>query len=114
MVFKHYINELDNIKYKSKLALCFSFSPHQSQAIINLGTVSECLTVPEHIQRPEYAGGLTQPSINFKEPEIKTTDDIRRMRDSCRLAASILKKCRSVVQVTYKCKIYNQIYFYFP
>lgn len=80
------------------------YSPSPTQNIDTLGNVSSCLIVPDHIKRPDYAAGSlsknSQPKPSIpKEPEIKSTDDILKMRDSCQLAASILKKCRSVVQV---------------
>lgn len=52
--------------------------------------------VPEHIDKPMYyypSGRVEPPSV----PEIKCLDTILRMRESCRLAAEILRRCGELV-----------------
>lgn len=39
------------------------------------------------------------PSSTLGEPEIKSESQIIKMRDSCRLAANILKSCENIVKV---------------
>lgn len=53
--------------------------------------------VPDHIDKPLYyfPGGRAEPP---QQPEIKDADTIKRMRDSCRLAAEILRKCGELVE----------------
>ena len=53
--------------------------------------------VPDHIDKPLYyfPSGRVEPP---KLPEIKTQDTIKRMRDTCRLAAEILAKCGAMVE----------------
>lgn len=96
-----YISNKKDIYVENNM-LCWP-SPNQTGTIYKLGNVSACLPVPDHIQRPEYAGGLPNNVArpHGEEPDIKPSDDILRMRESCQLTSSILKKCRSVVQVIY-------------
>lgn len=54
------------------------------------------------------------PSSTLGEPELKSEDQIIKMRDSCRLAAKILKSCENIVKVIGRSKVMNyKIDFYF-
>jgi hypothetical protein len=53
------------------------------------GFVSEGHPVPEHINRPSYFDTLV-PSPGPDEPEIKTPAQIKKIKESCRLAQFIL------------------------
>lgn len=52
--------------------------------------------IPDHIDKPlyYYPSGRVEPP---KVPEIKSADTIQRMRESCRLAAEILRRCGELV-----------------
>lgn len=74
------------------------------ELVRELGEVSkERWTVPDHIVKPPYYETLNRPSkTDGNNIEIKSDEDITRMRRSCKLAANILKKCADVVQVKKK------------
>lgn len=55
--------------------------------------------VPENIPKPHYYYKLNKPSGFKLEPEIKSSEEIIGMRESCKLAANILHKCQNIVQV---------------
>ncbi|XP_058122010.1 methionine aminopeptidase 1D, mitochondrial [Anopheles ziemanni] len=63
--------------------------------ITELGNVSPERRVPEHIPKPPYYFVRNSPSDGEGKPEIKSNQQIAGMRDSCRLAATILDRaCR--------------------
>lgn len=54
--------------------------------------------MPDYIQKPSYyTTGI--PADGPKSPEIKSKDQIDKMRASCRLAANILKKVEDIIEV---------------
>lgn len=56
--------------------------------------------VPDHIDKPFYyetQGSSKNDTLGAIE--IKTADQIERMRESCRLAANILKTCGKKIEV---------------
>lgn len=64
-----------------------------------IGNVSPERLVPSDINVPEYFHDLTKPSNTLGVPEIKNSDQIAKMRQSCCLAANILESCKDVVKV---------------
>lgn len=65
------------------------------------GKVSkERWTVPDHIVKPPYYETLNKPSLTSGKIEIKSDEQIAGMRESCRLAANILKKCGELIKVS--------------
>lgn len=64
------------------------------------GKVSSERPVPDHIVKPPYYHVPNQPSNTLGPIEIKSDEQIQRMRDSCKLAANILESCRALVKVT--------------
>lgn len=70
--------------------------------ILETGIVSnENFTVPDHILKPKYYDVRNQPSRTDGRIEIKNEDQIMKMRESCRLAANILKQCGKILKVNY-------------
>lgn len=68
-------------------------------AIVKPGKVSPRKLVPDHIPKPSYY--LTgEPTESIDHPEIKNVQQVQRMRDSCRLAANILKKVGHNIKVS--------------
>ncbi|XP_055597952.1 methionine aminopeptidase 1D, mitochondrial [Uranotaenia lowii] len=67
--------------------------------LVEPGSVSPECSVPEHITKPDYYYVRNSASDCTGKPEIKTTEQIHRMRESCKLAANILKKTCSMVEV---------------
>jgi hypothetical protein len=57
-------------------------------------------TVPEHIAKPPYYETCEKPNAD-DFIEIKNETQIRGMRDACKLAANILKKCGNMIQVRF-------------
>lgn len=55
--------------------------------------------VPDHIQKPSYYDTKNKPSRTYGTIEIKNEEQIARMRESCKLAANILDKCKGIVNV---------------
>lgn len=67
---------------------------------MEVGKVSPSRSVPDHIQKPSYhATGI--PPDGPKFPEIKSKEQIEKMRASCRLAANILKKVEDSIEVNF-------------
>ncbi|XP_055544678.1 methionine aminopeptidase 1D, mitochondrial [Wyeomyia smithii] len=60
--------------------------------LVEPGIISPERAVPDHIVKPDYYFGYKPPGSDDGQPEIKTVDQIHGMRESCRLAANILKK----------------------
>ncbi|KAK2143226.1 hypothetical protein LSH36_863g00029 [Paralvinella palmiformis] len=65
----------------------------QHHHIVSPGNVSPARLVPDTIQRPPY---ISRPLIRVlrfrkRQPEIKSAEQIKGMRDSCRLARDILE-----------------------
>ncbi|KAL1513981.1 hypothetical protein ABEB36_003312 [Hypothenemus hampei] len=59
-------------------------------SIVHPGKVSSRKTIPDHIQKPSYyQTGIPVEQIDYEE--IKNEKQISGMRDSCKLAANILK-----------------------
>lgn len=67
--------------------------------IVTPGKVSLKKVVPEHIPKPSYAVTGIPTDIIPDLPEIKHHEQIERMRESCTLAANILKTVESWLQV---------------
>lgn len=67
-------------------------------AIVTPGNVSPKLHVPDHIEKPTYYYD-GNPQVGPEIPEIKSDAQIAKMRDSCRLAANILKAVGDTVKV---------------
>lgn len=68
--------------------------------VTELGNVSkDRWTVPDHIVKPPYYETLNKPSLTTGTIEIKNEEQISFMRESCKLAANILKKCGDIVKV---------------
>ncbi|KAG4066691.1 hypothetical protein HA402_007327 [Bradysia odoriphaga] len=99
---------IKNLIYKNtafrntfKLFNTFSRNRFGTSNIVEPGNVFPELPVPDHIVKPDYYYEFTPPGRTDTDepPEIKTSQDIERMRDACKLAANILKSCRSKIQV---------------
>ncbi|XP_058455903.1 methionine aminopeptidase 1D, mitochondrial [Malaya genurostris] len=56
-------------------------------------------SVPEHIVKPDYYHVRNTPSSGDGWPEIKTATQICSMRESCKLAANILKNTCAITKV---------------
>ncbi|XP_052866943.1 methionine aminopeptidase 1D, mitochondrial [Anopheles cruzii] len=67
--------------------------------ITELGNVSAERPVPEHIPKPDYYYVRNSPASGEGRPEIKSKAQIDGMRESCRLAATILQRACSFAQV---------------
>lgn len=57
-------------------------------------------TVPDHIIKPPYYETMEPTKQTLGKIEIKTDEQIWRMRESCKLAANILKSCSAVAKVS--------------
>lgn len=67
-----------------------------------MGNISPELSIPDHIVTPSYYNdpeNKPQP-IDPHTVEIKTSEDIQQMRESCKLASTILKKCKNLIKVS--------------
>jgi hypothetical protein len=62
-------------------------------------TAAGSYKIPSHIEKPHYFYKLNQPADFIGKIEIKNDDEIRKMRKSCTIAASVLRKCRHIVEV---------------
>ncbi|XP_035904492.1 methionine aminopeptidase 1D, mitochondrial [Anopheles stephensi] len=67
--------------------------------ITELGNVSPERRVPEHIPKPPYYFVRNSPSDGEGPSEIKTSEQIEGMRESCKLAATILNNACSFAKV---------------
>lgn len=69
--------------------------------IVKPGNVSPELSVPDHIVKPDYYYEFIAPGNrdNASAPEIKSLQDIEQMRETCKLAANILKSCENIIKV---------------
>lgn len=63
--------------------------------------------MPDHIPKPAYYFDYIPPTDTFGNAMIQRQEIIARMRDTCRLAATILDKCPQVLQVS-EMKIGNE------
>lgn len=80
------------------------FRKHNRGATKNIitepGNVSkERWIVPDNIDKPPYYETLNRPSITNGKIEIKTNEQIKGMRESCKLAANILRRCGNILKV---------------
>ncbi|XP_044265998.1 methionine aminopeptidase 1D, mitochondrial [Tribolium madens] len=66
--------------------------------VVQPGKVSPQKKVPDHISKPSYYA-TGHPTEFIDHPEIKNLEQIQKMRNSCKLAANILKKVGSYVKV---------------
>lgn len=66
---------------------------------VQLGNVSMERDVPDHIPKPEYYYQHMAPGFTLGEPEIKNSEQIQNMRNSCKLAARILRSCSEIIKV---------------
>uniref|UniRef100_A0A1A9W0P3 Methionine aminopeptidase n=1 Tax=Glossina brevipalpis TaxID=37001 RepID=A0A1A9W0P3_9MUSC len=66
---------------------------------VELGNVSPERSVPLEIQKPDYYYRFMPPGDSSGEPEIKTNEQIKQMRLSCKLTANILKACEDIIKV---------------
>lgn len=74
--------------------------PDHPNVVRNLGKVlKNRYEVPAHIKKPHYYSKLNKPSSLMGEIEIKNEEQINGMRQSCKLAANILKMCDDIVKV---------------
>ena len=72
--------------------------------------MSEKLSVPTCILRPEYADtGIPKESLS--EPEIKNDNQIECIRQSCTLAKQILRHVRKIIKVIFLVTIFKFIKF---
>lgn len=62
------------------------------------GNVSKERKVPDHIEKPHYYSVRNSPSPTQGLIEVKSAEQIEKMRASCRLAAQILRDCCEVVK----------------
>lgn len=67
--------------------------------IVRPGKVSPQKQVPQSIPKPSYHVTGEPTELIFK-PEIKNGDKLARMRESCKLAAEILRKAGEFVEVS--------------
>lgn len=89
----------NSIFYKQSRFLYNKYNLGTCQPIFDVGKVSEDrFTVPDHIDKPPYYVTQQRPP-DEKEIEIKNAEQIQRMRESCKLAANILKKCGQEIKV---------------
>ncbi|KAG5894785.1 hypothetical protein JTB14_005221 [Gonioctena quinquepunctata] len=67
--------------------------------VVDVGNITPRVSVPDHIEKPSYhsTGIPTEQVPDY--PEIKNSEQIARMRDSCQLAASILKRVEKFIEV---------------
>ncbi|CAG9766341.1 unnamed protein product [Ceutorhynchus assimilis] len=67
-------------------------------ALVHPGKVSSRKTVPDHIPKPSYhLDGEPKETIAY--PEVKNAEQIQRMRESCKLAATVLKTIGESISV---------------
>lgn len=66
------------------------------------GNVSAKNSVPDSVEKPDYFYGGAPKTPASESAEIKGKQQIARMRESCKLAANILKKTAAIVQVRTK------------
>ncbi|XP_055377087.1 uncharacterized protein LOC129609192 [Condylostylus longicornis] len=67
--------------------------------IVELGNVSPERSIPNHIHKPDYYYEFMEPGCTLGTPEIKSRKEIYSMRESCKLAARILKSCTEILKV---------------
>lgn len=88
------------IFYRSFFSQVNKFADHPN-VIRQLGKVTKNrYEVPEHIKKPFYYFSQNKPSSTIGKIEIKNEKQIEGMRNSCKLAASILQMCNDVVKVS--------------
>lgn len=71
------------------------------------GTVSSTRYVPDSIAKPSYATSGIVVGVP-KEMEVKSADQIARMRESCRLAKMIVNRVSKCIKV-YECALFIRI-----
>lgn len=80
--------------------LYFLSSDFGNYDIVKLGNISiDEKKIPDHIKKPPYYYESLPPGETIGTPEIKTEDQIKKMRKSCNLAANILKSCKDIIKV---------------
>lgn len=70
--------------------------------IVKPGNVSKQIThdsIPNHIILPPYAKSGIPPPINDQKPEMKSKEDIEKMRNACKLARNVLIQAGDIVRV---------------
>lgn len=89
-----FFNPVRRFFFKSKdLGVC--------EIIRDAGKVSTArFDVPDHIIKPPYYETMEPTKQTLGQIEIKTDEQIRGMRASCKLAANILKSCAAVAKVS--------------
>ncbi|KAH8022947.1 hypothetical protein HPB51_006377 [Rhipicephalus microplus] len=70
------------------------------------GKVSALQYVPDSIAKPSYADSGIVVGVP-KELDVKTEEQVARMRESCRLAKMILSRVCKQVKVTVACHSYD-------
>ncbi|KAL3259421.1 hypothetical protein MRX96_002067 [Rhipicephalus microplus] len=70
------------------------------------GNVSALQYVPDSIAKPSYADSGIVVGVP-KELDVKTEEQVARMRESCRLAKMILSRVCKQVKVTVACHSYD-------
>lgn len=84
--------------FKSELTFRYDFGVCHNP-ITELGNVSNERFVPDNIIKPDYYyKPMSEPSNNTGSVEIKNPDQIQGMRESCRLAATILCSVPFILQ----------------
>lgn len=53
--------------------------------------------MPKHIKAPNYIAGISVDCLDF--PEVKNESQVAGMKQSCKLAASILQQIENFIQV---------------
>ncbi|XP_055851578.1 methionine aminopeptidase 1D, mitochondrial [Episyrphus balteatus] len=66
---------------------------------VTVGCVSPERPVPESVRKPPYYFKYMPPGNTIGEVEIKSSEQIYRLRASCKLAAKILHSCEDIVKV---------------
>lgn len=67
--------------------------------VVRPGNVSDEQHVPDHIVKPSYYFQYEPPRMPVGFAEVKRDGQIEKLRESCRIAANVLKKCANIVQV---------------
>ncbi|KAG5676083.1 hypothetical protein PVAND_005937 [Polypedilum vanderplanki] len=67
--------------------------------------------IPDHIEKPFYYYERNKPADMSGCIEIKSEDDIAKLRESCTIAANVLKKCHEIVKIGVSTEQINQFVF---
>lgn len=68
--------------------------------VVSPGKVSPSQPIPMYIDKPPYFYQYMGPeNFNMSKPEIKLNNAVEGVRKSSQIAANILEKCESILQV---------------